>query len=255
MTSDIDFSVVMPVRGNIDGLRVTLGAFNLFTARRDKLEVILVVDDDDPDAIFYNNLKGRFGFDIRVMVVSQSDSFCETHYNAGARIARGANIWVFNDDCYVQTYGWDEMIRYKIGINKHFRGIYLVDTMDSSHNDTPSKPFPRFPIISRKAVELLGFFFFPQVRMYPADAVIWDLYSKIGCVITAHEIKLQHDHDYDHNNNPRKSRWMRVLEEDKANGVFPVRADREAKILVDNIEKWIDRPDAEPCPCGNMSRE
>ncbi len=254
MTSEFDFSVVMPVRNNINGLRLTLGAFSLFTAERSKLEVILVVDDDDADVSFYHGLKNKFPFEIRVLLVAPSENFCETHYNAGARIARGKNILVFNDDCYIQTYGWDDIIRYKVEANKHFRGVYLVDMMDSSHNDTPSVPFPRFPVISRKAVELLGFFFFPQVRMYPADKVIWDLYKAVGCVITAHEIKLQHDHDYDHNNNPRKSKWMRILEEDKANGVFPVNADKEAKILIDYITKWPDRPSMDTSSCGNMGR-
>lgn len=226
-----DFSVVMPVRDNIDGLRISLGAFNLFTAQRDKLEVILVVDDDDIDAGFYHKLKGKFGFEIRVLLVKRSDNFSRDYYNAGANIAVGTNILVFNDDCYIQTYGWDDIIRKKIAANPHFNGIYLIDMMDSSHNDTPSKPFPKFPIISRKAVETIGFFFFPQVRMWPADKVIWDLYSKIGCIITAHEIKLQHDHNYNHETDPRKNRMLRILEEDKANGVFPLNADEEYKKL------------------------
>lgn len=236
MKNNIDFSVVIPVRGNIDGLRITLGAFNLFTAQRDKFEVILVVDDDDPDASFYIKLKGKFGYSIRVMIVKRSDNFCRDYYNAGANIALGTNILMFNDDCYMQTYGWDDIVRFKVEANKHFNGIYLVDMMDSTHDN--NVVYPKFPLISRKAVELLGFFFFPQVRMYPADKCIWDLYKGVGCVITAHEIKMQHNHNYDHLNDPSKSRMMRILEEDKANGVFPVNATEEAKKLAAEIERY-----------------
>lgn len=255
MTSNIDFSVVMPVRNNVDGLRVTLGAFNLFTVRRDRLEVILVVDDDDPDASFYHGLKCKYGFDIRVLFVKRSDNFCRDYYNAGANIARGANIMVYNDDCYMQTYGWDDIIRFKIEKNKHFRGIYLIALMDSTYNDTPEHPFPRFPMISRKAVELIGFFFYPQVRMWPADKVIWDLYKHVGCVITAHEVKMCHNHNYNHDTDPSKNKMLKILEEDKANGVFPVNADREARLLSTYINTWSDRPDMESCLCGNGSRQ
>ena len=233
----IEFSVVIPVRGNVEGLRLTLGAFNLFTAQREKLEVILVCGDDDQDVMFYNNLRGKFGFRIRVLAVARTENFCEGYYNAGARLAVGDNILVFNDDCYMQTYGWDDIIRVKVEANKHFNGIYLVNMLDSSYHNEGTCPFPKFPMISRKAVELLGFFFFPQVRMWPADKVIWDLYSKVGCVITAHEIKLQHNHNYDHQGDPKKNRMFRILEEDKANGVFPVNGTEAAKKLIEAIEK------------------
>ena len=165
----IDFSVIMPVRGNIDGLRVCLGAFNLFTAQRDKFEVILVVDDDDPDAVFYNKLIGKFGFTIRVLVVARSQNFSHDYYNAAAKIASGDNILAVNDDCYMQTYGWDDIIREKVAANEKLKGIYLVALMDSTYHDDPNCPFPRFPMISRKAVELLGFFVHPKVRQWPAD--------------------------------------------------------------------------------------
>ena len=218
----IDFSVIMPVRGNVDGLRVCLGAFNLFTAQRDKFEVILVVDDDDPDAVFYNKLIGKFGFTIRVLVVARSQNFSHDYYNAAAKIASGDNILAFNDDCYMQTYGWDDIVREKVAANEKLKGIYLVALMDSTYHDDPNCPFARFPMISRKAVELLGFFFHPKVRQWPADKVIWDLYNAVGCIIMAHEVKMQHDHNYNHDTDPVKNRMLQILQEDKANGVFPV---------------------------------
>lgn len=234
MSHTIDFSVVMPVRGNIDGLRITLGSFNLFTAQRDRFEVILVVDDDDPDASFYLKLRGKFGYDIRVLIVKRSDNFSNDYYNAGAKLALGTNIMVFNDDCYMQTYGWDDIVRAKVVANPQFNGVYLVDMMDSTHDSTAS--YPKFPMISRKAVDSLGFFFFPQVRQWPSDKCIWDLYNGVGCVIPCHEVKMQHDHNFDHLNDPTKSKFIRILEEDKANGVFPVNPEREARILYEEIE-------------------
>ena len=240
-----DFSVVIPVRGNLAGLRVTLGAFELFTAHKDRLEVILVADDDDQDLTIYNKIANPrefaylegdecYSFDIRAYGVPRTDNFCESYYNFGARQAAGTNIMVFNDDCYVQINGWDDIIRRKIEANPQFNGVYLVSLMDSAYYDEKDLEFPRFPMISKKAMEAVGFFFFPQVRMWPADKCIHDLYKAVGCVITCHEVKLQHDHIYD-KADPSKSRMYRIMNEDIANGVFPIDGNRQAKELIKAI--------------------
>jgi hypothetical protein len=230
-----DFSVVIPVRGNMKGLRITLGAFDLFTAQKDKLEVILVADDDDVDACNYLRLI-PVDYQIVMYQVPRTDNFCESYYNFGARRAVGTNIMVFNDDCYVQTNGWDDIIRKRVEANPQFNGVYLVSLMDSTYYDEKGLEFPRFPMISKKAMDAVGFFFFPQVRMWPADKCIHDLYKAVGCIITCHEVKLQHDHIYNHKGDPSKSRMQRIMEEDIANGVFPIDGNDQAKRLLEAIK-------------------
>lgn len=231
-----DFSIVIPVRGNIKGLRVTLGAFELFTAQKDKLEVILIADNDDPDLIKYNIIGRDYTYDIMAYGVPRTDNFCESYYNFGARKAVGTNIMVFNDDCYVQTNEWDDIVRRRIAENPQFNGVYLVSLMDSTYYDEKDLEFPRFPMISKKAVETIGFFFFPQVRMWPADKCIHDLYKAVGCVITCHKVKLQHDHIYD-DKDASKSRMGRIMEEDIKNGVFPVNGNEQARQLLRAINE------------------
>lgn len=225
------FSIVMPVRNNIAGLLVTLGAFELFTSDKRGLEVFLMVDDDDKDMTSYKRLQNKYSYDVTVVEVTRTDNFSDGYYNLGARMSSGENIWVFNDDCYVQTNKWDKIILDKIKANSHFNGIYMVSTMDSTFNDTPETPFPRFPIISRKAVDTLGFFFVPTIRQWPADKAIYEIYHACGCIITAHEVKLQHDHNYNHNTDPSKNRMLRIMKEDMANGVFPYDGSEHVKAL------------------------
>lgn len=248
----IDFSLIMPVRNNIPGLKTCLGAFQLFTAKPDRFEIHLLVDDNDLDAEEYFELIANYKLQIFIHIVKPTDNFCNEYYNWALQHCRGKNIMVWNDDCYVQTMGWDELVRYKISINSHFKGVYLVDMMDSTRRSPDGSEFPRFPIISRKAVDLLGFFFYPQVRIWPADKVIWDLYSKVGCVITCHDVKLQHDHNFNHSVDPSKSRMYRVLQEDINNGVFPVNADTEfSKLHYAITGKWPLRPDGTPSDCNH----
>ena len=221
----IDFSVILPVRNNIAGLKVALGAFQLFTAQPDKFEIHLLVDADDPDANKYIKLISEYRLQIFINIVQPTDNFSDGYYNHALQFCRGTNIMAWNDDCYMQTNDWDNIVREKIEQKAKYKGIYFVDLWDSTRCHMGSKiEFARFPMISRKAVDICGFFFFPTVRNWPADKVIWDLYAMIKRIIPCHEVKIQHDHNFDHEGDPSKSRFMRILKEDKANRVFPVDA-------------------------------
>jgi len=235
----MDFSIMMPVRNNIEGLKITLGAFQLFTAKPELFEILLIIDDNDPDISKYIGMIKEYKLQIFIHIVKQSDNFCNDYYNAHVKHCRGKNIMAFNDDCYVQTNKWDDIVRQKISKNPQLNGVYFVDVFDSTRFGCDSEgkkfEFARFPIISRKAVDIAGFFFFPQVRNWPADKVIWNLYVNVGCIIKCHEVKLQHDHNFDHAGDPTKSRFMRVLNEDIASGVFPIDARPQCQALYDAI--------------------
>jgi hypothetical protein len=232
MTSNVDFSVIMPVRNNIEGLKTCLGAFNLFTDKPERFEVHLIVDKDDNDLSTYIEMSMKCRYSIIVHIADPTDNFSDDYFNKHVKFCKGTHIWAFNDDCYIQTNKWDNIIRNEVNLNPKYKGVYLVDTFDSTrfHRGT-SDGFPRFPMISRKAVDLIGFFFFPTVRNWPADKVIWELYRQQNCVIPCHKVKIQHDHNFDHEGDLTKARFMRILNEDKANGVFPVNAIRESTLL------------------------
>ena len=187
----------------------------------------------------YKFIGKDYTYDITAYGVPRTDNFCESYYNFGARKAIGTNIMVFNDDCYVQTNAWDDLVRSRIEANPKFKGVYMVSLMDSTYYDEKGLEFPRFPMISKKAVDAIGFFFYPQVRMWPADKCIYDLYRQVGCVITCHQVKLQHDHIYD-KSDPSKSRMYRIMNEDIANGVFPINGNEQAKKLLEVIHGKVE---------------
>jgi hypothetical protein len=221
----IDFSLIMPVRNNIPGLKIALGAFQLFTVHPERFEIHLLVDDNDIDLNKYREIRDLSSLNIFIHLTKPTDNFSNDYYNWALQFCQGTNIMVWNDDCYMQTHAWDDKVRAKIAGYTGHNGIYMIDMWDSTRFFADSKiEFCRFPIISRKAVDIVGFFFFPTVRNWPADKVIWDLYAHVKRIIPCHEVKIQHDHNFDHEGDPQKSRFMRILKEDKANGVFPVNA-------------------------------
>lgn len=227
-----DFSIIIPTRYNIDGLRVTLDAFEIFTKQKDKLEIILVIDNDDDDFLKYETLILKYTYSIKIFDVERSDHFCRDYYNYGVSQSSGTNVMCFNDDCYMQVNGWDDTIREAIAKNYHFKDIYLVDLLDSTHEDSESS-FPRFPMLSRKVIDLFGFFFYPQVHMWPADKILFSIFQSVGNVINCHKVTMQHDHVYAMDES--KTRMWRLFKEDKESGVFPVSVKPELKKLKDAI--------------------
>jgi hypothetical protein len=116
---------------------------------------------------------------------------------------------------------WDDIIRRKTAGKE----VYMLDLFDSTHDDE-GKSFPKFPMVSKKAHDAVGFFCYPQVRMWPADQVMYALYNSQNLVIKCHEVKIQHDHVYAMDTS--KTRMWRIMREDVAAGVFPVQTTREA---------------------------
>ena len=183
----MDFSLIMPVRNNIKGLKVALGAFQLFTAKPELFEIHLLVDNDDPDAETYFELALNYKLKIFIHLVEPSDHFNRDYYNAHIKHCRGKNIMAWNDDCYMQTNAWDDIVRKKIKEHPEFNGVYFVDMYDStrwgSSTGLDKVEFPRFPMISRKAVDIAEYFFHPALRNWPADYVIHGVYKAVGCII------------------------------------------------------------------------
>ena len=191
------------------GLKRTLDSFQTCTDKLDELEVLLICDTDDPTLEKVIALTNQYAMSILVMVREKSDFFCRDYYEWAIKKSRGGNIWCFNDDCYILTPHWDTLVK-QATIN---RLIYLVDVWDSTHDDL--KWFPRFPIVSRAAIDAVGWLYHPTITMWGADTILYQVYKEAGCVVDCLHVRLQHDHL------PSK-RFKDAYDKDKANGVFPV---------------------------------
>jgi glycosyltransferase involved in cell wall biosynthesis len=205
----IQFSIILPTRERLVGLQKTLDSFENMTDKLDELEMLLVMDKDDPTKDMVQELINKYHYSVIALVRDRSEHFCRDYYNWGAAKSKGKNIMMFNDDCTMLTKGWDTIIKKKVGS----RQVYLVDLWDSTHEDLNS--FPRFPMLSRKAYEAQGFFFHPTIRMWGTDVIVYKTFEAAGAVVECHEVELFHDH-------MPSRRFADMYEQDKKNGVFPV---------------------------------
>jgi glycosyltransferase involved in cell wall biosynthesis len=193
------FSIIFPTRNNITELVKALSSIESKTVDKDGLEVLLAVDDDD--VTDYDGLK--YGYDLIIHRVKRSKNFSDDYFNFLASKSVGKNIWVFSDDVTIETKNWDDIAMSKAGDKK----IYMLDTFDSTRYFACGNQ-ACFPIISRGAYNALGWIFYPKVRMYPSDRILYDIYKRARVIIPCQEVKLFHDRKID------KPEFQKVAEED-----------------------------------------
>ena len=209
----IDFSVVLPTRNNITGLIELLDSFVNKAYNKECFEFLIAPDIDDPE--LYMIKEAVKGYPVRVYETHQTDNHNRDYYNWLACKAIGKSIWVMNDDVEILTQDWDRIISEKIE-GKEF---YFVDVYDTTYNQG-DQPFPRFPLIAKKCVDTIGFVFYPQLRTYPADKVIYELYKRADIIIKCHEVELLHK--WIPQDDISKQKIFNTFLEDVENNVLPI---------------------------------
>lgn len=100
----------------------------------------------------------------------------QKYLNFLATQTTGDYIFGLNDDCIIQTRGWDRKIRE--GLDKNGPACYGV-TKDNSI-DRVSGDYAAFPIVSRAAFMKLGFFMDDRCENHGADVVTHRIYKEAG---------------------------------------------------------------------------
>lgn len=149
----IDISVVLPSRGRPQSLERAIASL---TAKGGAgLEVIVGLDEDDPTRIEAAELlKDYPGV---IVSVNPRQPSVGVLFNLLAKSARGNWFIPFPDDYTIVTDGWCDRLRHAVRNLPGDLGVaYLADQL--------YKGFSTFPVVSRRTIELNGFFmpeFFP----------------------------------------------------------------------------------------------
>ncbi len=114
-----------------------------------------------------------------------------TELNSLAAASNGQYIIIFNDDCVMQTSGWDT---YACGfLDDSFQdGICYGQTSDTSADKPQGTEYSSFPIISRKAFEALGYFMKEEFVSLGGDSSIYRIYKEVDRVVDLKEIVIDH---------------------------------------------------------------
>jgi hypothetical protein len=160
-------SLLLPTRGRVKLVERFLQSVTEQSARPDLLEVVVCVDEDDPEShgITSNQLALKL-----IIVPRQSmgayNSICLQHATGQITIA-------VNDDIIIRTEGWDEKVR--VLDTQYPDGIYLGYANDLFKGQKVST----FPILSRETCEAMAE---PYPKLYKGafiDVHLMDVFRRL----------------------------------------------------------------------------
>ena len=223
----MDFSFIVPSRGNWVDLKKMFDSFERTTKDKKNIEFLLAIDIGTGENVPELIKKEGYGFEIRCFYRPHSTWWSKDYFNFLADRTVGDNICPFNDDAFMHTNHWDDKVR------KHIKdsgwSIYLLDIPDSARIKY-NHQFPCFPVISRKGFVAIGYFFHEQVKVYPLDKIMFEMYLNAERIIKVDDVFIQHDHVVE--TDPSKSELIKVFIEQRDNGELNVDISKEVMILL-----------------------
>ena len=162
------FSLIIPTRGRVDGLRRLLDSLRDNAQDPSSLEVIAVVDEDDRESQSFT----YSGLQLERLVVPPGQSMGNLNL-AGFRAASGQYLMLLNDDVVVHTSHWDVHLRQIF--ERYPDGIVLVHVNDLIFRDS----LCTFPLLTREFCRLAGGICRPEYRRYRIDDHIHHIFDLI----------------------------------------------------------------------------
>ena len=160
-----DLSLIVPTRNRPEQLRQFLTSIQRTAKRPERLEIILVVDDDttcDTSGFPRLNICQTIGPPGRTMGELNRAGYAASH---------GVHIMLLNDDVVVRTHGWDRTV---LACFKRFPDpVALVHVNDTLIRDY----LCTFPIVSRAYCEIIGGICPAEYERYRIDDHIEDVFN------------------------------------------------------------------------------
>ena len=149
-------------------------------------ELIVGMDLDDKTGSRYNRLFDKV--DNISLVYTKRCNNLHTKMNNLFSLTKGKYIFVLNDDCLVVNKHWDLSAKESLD---SFGDIVYGRTYDDSIDRVDSS-YSAFPIVSRLAVEKLGFVMDETFGNHGSDVITYRIYDNAEFVVDLPEVKVSH---------------------------------------------------------------
>jgi len=176
----------VPTRGRPVQLRRMLDSVARTAAHPERIEVVLVVDSDDPQS-----LEKHPRLAVRHAVGAPGRTMGELN-NVGYEASSGRYVMLLNDDVIVRTRGWDAVaLRCFQRFPDPFVLLHVNDTLMRDHLCT-------FPLTSRAFYELCGAVCPTEYQRYRIDDHIEDVFNLLAVagerrVVYLPDVVFEHD--------------------------------------------------------------
>ena len=196
-----NFSLMIPTRNRVILLTNLIESIVNNTQELDKTEIIVMYDNDDNSTKQVSeNLLLRFKDKISINFYNRERSYNmnnDYYNNIALNIAKGKYLIAINDDTRFIKHSWDVEAIKKIDkyLEDKSDGIFygITDDREIERKRNEHYWFSCFPLVSKKAVNALGFFFDPYIWKDGADWDLLALYKNINRVLDLRqEIIIEH---------------------------------------------------------------
>ena len=198
-------SIICPTRHRCHGIYNFLESAYVNAWRFDTFEIIFVCDDDDKASPAWIDIcKEKYPeMDISYYVRPRTEFLNRDCFNYGAERAKGKYLWNVGDDLEFILPHWDRAIFDNLDIfygGREFdlkkakldRIVYINVGCDTPKLEDVKWPYSCFSIISREAIEAVGFFLIPGIPSWCSDYAIGELYAKSNRMMGLPEQMFKH---------------------------------------------------------------
>jgi len=187
------FSLFLNSRLRTNLLRNFLSSVEEMTFDKNNIEILIKYDNDDELTHAFS--KENFNIETKFIRGPRPDNLCAS-YNQLVKKCVGENLFVCNDDISILTKNWDQIALQKIEKYNtdscNSDGVYYCRTLCNSVDRDVTAGYCSFPIVSKKATDVLGFFMYDAFRSLGGDSSIYRVYSGVRRVLDLSEIKIDH---------------------------------------------------------------
>lgn len=174
-------SLILNSRGRISFLQSLFDNLVSTALNLQNIEVLISFDNDDIDSINYiMNLDHKIK-DVLIYEIIERNLHMNNRLTGLAKKASGEFIFIINDDIEMLSLGWDD-IAYKV-LSSFQDGIVYGKTHDNSCDKERTSEYASFPIVSKKSVEILGYFMHPDYYSLGGDVHLWRIYHSLNRVV------------------------------------------------------------------------
>ena len=191
-------SILCPTRDRIVERDRFLKSINDTISYPQNIEILFAVDKDDVKTrqILPETIKKYHNLNIKYFIRNRSLFLQRDYYDWLCGMADGDFYWMLGDDVVFLVPNWDVIINRKIAeilslIPDRIMCLSIADNTPKPKETLP--PFPCYPLVSKEAVNVLGFIAPPEIPNWGADYAIYQIYQPIGRLYTLNDrIYLNH---------------------------------------------------------------
>jgi hypothetical protein len=191
----MNFSIILASRERVHLLDSLLNSIVNNTGDKNNVEVLCVIDTDDRvTRRFVERFKTTCSF-VRFIVRDRAPNLNDDYLNwAWRNFSTGDNIVIVNDDVIFKTPNWDQHIMFALSqyLADKPDGIAYGWIEDGLKSRAGNLNYCCFPLVTRKAAEVVGFVMPPEFPGWGADIGLYRIYSAINRVCEIPVVSFEH---------------------------------------------------------------